>query len=243
MDTQIDSFLNGRVRCLQPCSGYRSGNDAVFLASALDGRDGARLAEFGCGAGVASLCLAARKPHVTLFGVERVPNMAALAKENFKDYPALELIEKDLAHLTQEDFDGALDEIFFNPPYYPAALSASATPKSFAIYEETPLEIWIKTARKLLKDKGSMVMISRIEQLSRTLSALTGFGKIKVLPLSARLGRAPKRFLLSAQKGSKTPLEMLFPLILHMGTTHKEDQDDYSELARAILREGEAMDW
>ncbi|PCH69375.1 MAG: methyltransferase, partial [Rhodobacteraceae bacterium] len=59
-DLTWNAFLGGRVQLLQPQSGYRAGVDPVLLAAAVPGRAGQSVLELGCGAGAASLCLAAR---------------------------------------------------------------------------------------------------------------------------------------------------------------------------------------
>lgn len=77
-----NGLLNGRVRLRQPARGYRAGMDAALLAAAVPAEAGQSVIEAGCGAGAVLMQIAARRPGVTLTGVERDPVMAALATEN-----------------------------------------------------------------------------------------------------------------------------------------------------------------
>jgi tRNA1(Val) A37 N6-methylase TrmN6 len=68
VEKPIETFLDGKVRVEQSATGFRSGLDAVMLAAAVPARPGQAALELGAGAGTASLCLAARVPHVTITG-------------------------------------------------------------------------------------------------------------------------------------------------------------------------------
>ena len=69
-DLTRDKFLDGQLTILQPRYGYRAGVDPVFLAASVPAKPGQNVLELGCGAGVASLCLARRVSGLSLFGVE-----------------------------------------------------------------------------------------------------------------------------------------------------------------------------
>ena len=56
------TLLGGRVKLRQPVAGYRVAIDPVFLAAAVPATAGDRILDIGCGAGAASVCLAARVP-------------------------------------------------------------------------------------------------------------------------------------------------------------------------------------
>jgi tRNA1Val (adenine37-N6)-methyltransferase len=77
-----DKFLCGRLRLLQPEKGYRAATDAVLLAAACPAVAGQSVLDLGCGAGAASLCLAARVPGLRLTGLEVQPEYADLARRN-----------------------------------------------------------------------------------------------------------------------------------------------------------------
>ena len=74
-------------------------------------------------------------------------------------------------------------------------------------------------------------MIHRAEALSECLAALGGrLGGLAILPIQPRDGAAATRVLLRGVKGSKAPLSLLPPLVLH------RSDGAYAPLADAILR-------
>ena len=77
-----DRLLGGRVVLAQPRQGYRAAIDPVLLAAATPAAAGERVLDLGCGAGAASLCLAARVPAVVVIGLELQPELASLAEQN-----------------------------------------------------------------------------------------------------------------------------------------------------------------
>src|SRR5687767_14919301 len=77
-----DGLLGGRLRLYQPRRGYRVAIDPVLLAAAVAAEPGERVLDAGAGTGAASLCLAARVPGCVVTGVERDPELLALAMAN-----------------------------------------------------------------------------------------------------------------------------------------------------------------
>ena len=63
-ETREDRLLGGRVRLIQPLSGYRAATDPVLLAAAVAARPGERVLDLGCGDGASSFCLAERVPWI-----------------------------------------------------------------------------------------------------------------------------------------------------------------------------------
>ena len=70
-DLTHDAFLCGRLHLWQPRKGYRAATDPVLLAAACPAVAGQRVLDLGCGAGAASLCLAARVPGLQLAGLRK----------------------------------------------------------------------------------------------------------------------------------------------------------------------------
>src|SRR5208337_3219711 len=124
-DTTRDAFLNGRIHVRQPCQGFRSGLDAVFLAAACPAQGGDAILEAGCGAGVASLCLLARVENIVVTGIEADPALAAIARENALANGFGESFEAVAGDVTApwSSFGGLLrreayDHVMANPPFY-----------------------------------------------------------------------------------------------------------------------------
>jgi len=243
-DLTRDAFLGGRVMAWQPIAGYRAATDPVLLAAAVEAHAGQSVLELGCGVGVASLCLAARVPGLVLTGVERQADYADLARRNAG--ATMQVVTADLANLPAALRQQSYDHVIANPPYFPAGGGTSAQDpgREGALREETPLADWTGTAARRLKPKGWLTMIHATDRVPELLAALApDFGAIALRPLAPRTGRAAPRVLIRARKGARAPFSLLAPLILHDGPAHTGDGDDFTPLARAVLRDAAAIGW
>lgn len=201
-----DGFLGGRLTVLQPRRGYRAATDPVLLAAAVPASAGQSVLELGCGAGVASLCLAARVPGLRLAGLELQPAYAALARENAAmNGVALEVVEGDLSAMPAA-LRQSFDHVIANPPYYPAGGGTGAADpgRERAMREETPLATWIEAAVRRLAPRGVLSLIFGADRLPDALAALDGrMGSSVLLPLQPREGRPAKRVILQSRKGGR----------------------------------------
>jgi tRNA1(Val) A37 N6-methylase TrmN6 len=201
--------------------------------------------ELGCGVGVATLCLAARVPRLHLTGLERQPAYAALARLNARDAGAdVTIHTADLADVPAALRAIAFDHVLANPPYFvPASGTAARDPgREAANREQTPLALWIGTARARLKPRGWLTLIQDAARLPECLAELrAGFGAVTVLPLQPRPGRPASRVLIRARKGARAPFRLLPPFLVHEATRHPGDRPDFTAAADAVLREGAAL--
>lgn len=243
-DLTRDAFLGGRVHAWQPRHGYRAATDPVLLAAAVGASAGQSVLELGCGAGVASLCLSARIPDLRLTGVERQPDYADLARRNLGS--DARIVTADLAALPADLRQDSFDHVIANPPYYPAGGGTSAQDpgREAALREDTALKTWVDTAARRLAPKGWLTMIQSADRLPDLIASIAPrLGSISLRPLAAREGRNAGRVLLKARKGGRAPFALLPPLVLHAGAAHRGDGDDFTPLARAILRDAAPVPW
>ncbi len=242
-----NDFLGGKVRLWQPKGGYRAGVDPVLLAASVPAQAGQRVLELGCGAGQVLLCLGARVPGLEMVGVELQPDYAQLARRNSDENNIkLEVVQGDLTGLPEDLRQRQFDHVLANPPYYSRGTHSPATDvgRATALGEQTPLSQWIKVAAKRLAPQGYLHMIQRIDRLPEMLTACDGrLGSIEVLPLAARVGRAPELLILRARKSGRAAFRLHAPLILHQGDRHQADGDSYRPCIAAILRKGDALNW
>lgn len=235
-----DLFLGGRLRLLQPKSGYRAATDPVFLAAACFAKAGESVLDLGCGAGVASLCLGARVSGLAQAGLELQSEYADLARRNAaRNGLGFEVFEGDVRALPpalRRDFD----HVIVNPPYYPQTGTRSPqSDRAVALQvDEVPLAKWLEVAARRLRPGGWCVMITGADALPELLGGLGTLGSVSVLPLSAREGRAAKRVILRARKSGRAGFALLPPMILHRGAAHEGDFNSSTEAASAILRNG-----
>ena len=240
-----DVFLNGKFHLWQPRDGYRAATDPVLLAAAVPARPGQSVLELGCGAGAALLALASRVPDLALNGIERQEAYAELARRNLAENGRDgQIVTGDLAAMPPP-LRVAFDHVLANPPYYrPTDPAARDSGRAQALREETPLANWIDAALRRCKPGGTITVIHLIDRLPHLLTLAHDRGSaLSVRPITARAPRAAGRVLLQIRKGSRAPFALLPPLVMHEGDAHLRDGDDFSPLARAVLRDGAAIDW
>jgi len=246
-ETREDRLLGGRVRLLQPQKGYRAATDPVLLAAAVAAQSGQRVLDLGCGAGAAAFCLAARVSGLELHGLEIQPAYLALAAENAAlNGVAITLHEGDVAAPPQALRQLVFDQVMLNPPYHAGTAVASPVAGRDRAHREAGacLGDWIAAALARLKPRGWLSVIHRAERAPELLRLLDGpAGAIALMPLVARAGRDAGRVIIRARKGTKAPFRLLAPLVLHAGSAHVRDADDFSPEAAAILRDAAALDF
>lgn len=242
-DTREDGFLGGRLTIAQPARGYRAGADAVMLAAACPARPGESALELGCGAGVALICLGARVPGLRLAGLELQPGYAALARRNVAaNGIEADILEGDLARMPAALRDRSFDHVIANPPYFRGGSVAPDPGRGTARHEATPLAGWIAAGLRRLRPGGWLTMIQRAERLGEMLAALApSAGAITILPVAARTGAEAGRVILTARKGSRSPMRLLSPFVMHAKPSHSGDGEDVTGPADAVLRQGAAL--
>ncbi|PTX57351.1 tRNA1(Val) A37 N6-methylase TrmN6 [Litoreibacter ponti] len=234
-----DAFLGGRVQLWQPREGYRAATDPVLLAAACPAKEGQSVLELGCGVGTASLCLRARVP-VGVTGVELQQDYAALARRNGLD----EVICADIAAMPLELRQRSFDHVILNPPYYGPGTPARDVGRDTALREDTPLEAWIDSALRRAGPKGIVTVIHLGERLGALITLLNSrAGLLEVKPIAARAGRPAGRVILRLHKGRAARAVLYNPLILHAGEAHLRDGDDFTDAARAILRDAAPLEF
>lgn len=240
--TTRDAFLDGRLMVRQPAEGFRSGLDAVFLAAACPAKNGDQILEAGCGAGVASLCLAARVPGAKVIGVEVDPDLADLARENIRqnDLAArCRVLTADIAAPRSElEALGlkreAYEHVIANPPFYGAGrarASGNERRTRAHIMEDGGLDMWLRFLAGSAKPGGTCTIIHTPQALPELLTAFEGrFGGLRLLPLHPKRNADAIRIIISGKKGSRAPLYLAPGIVLH------EDDGRPSDAAVAILR-------
>ncbi|MFO1184302.1 MAG: methyltransferase [Bauldia sp.] len=233
-----DAFLGGRVAALQPKRGHhRAGLEAVLLGAALDAGTSGLVVDLGAGAGVAGFVAAARLPAARVLLVEREAELAAAARA------ALELPANaafaDRVAVAETDFaaDGEGDRppaagprlranmaraLVMNPPFHDAAAVTAPTGdarRGAHLLAEEGLELWFRTAARLLAAEGEVVAIARADALADLLEAAAPrFGDLDLLPVHPRPGEPAHRILLRGKKGRRGATRILSGLVLHAAT-------------------------
>jgi tRNA1(Val) A37 N6-methylase TrmN6 len=245
-----DAFLGGRIVAVQPAAGHhRAGLEAVLLASAVDAPISGTVLDLGAGTGVGGMAVAARCPNATVRLVERDEEAAAFAtvalsrRENQGFARRVEVVVADIFDRAECDAAGlapnSVDVIVMNPPFHEptAGTAPAARSRAGAYVLEAGLDPWLGVAAGLLKARGAIVVVFRADRLDALLAACDRrFGGIAVLPVAPRANEPATRVLLSARKGSRAPLRLLPPFILH-GT----EGNRYLPPAEEVLRHGAGL--
>lgn len=224
-----DALYGGRVRLLQPRRGHRAGTDAVLLAAMAEVEAGEGIADVGAGTGAVGLMIAARTPGAGVLFVERDPFLAGLCRENIVLNGCA-----DRAHVLTADVlasaperraeglrSGTVEVVATNPPFLEAGRARSSPDSARAVAHEMPvggLERWLGTCADLLVPRGRLALIHRADRLGDLLAVLRrGFGGLTLRFVQPRAEEPAIRVLVKATKGSKAPLVVLPPLVLHDG--------------------------
>lgn len=235
-----DGFLDGKVRLLQPKTGYRAGTDAVFLAAAIPAKPGQHVLELGVGTGAVLCCLHARVSGVRVSGLDVQEDYLALAGKNLKRNRIKGVLYAgDIRQMPEALRGQTFDHVIANPPYYAddATTKASDEGKKHAHHSETVALDWVDAALKRTSPGGWVTFIHRAERLAELLTALDGrAGSTRILPITARAGRPAGRVIIQARKGNAGALKLLPPFVLHVGNAHNDDGDDFTRQARDVLR-------
>ncbi len=231
------TLLGGQVRYTQLVSGHRTALEPVLLAAAVPARPGERVFEGGCGAGAALLCLSQRVPRLSGLGIERDPELAALARDNLaaNQRAAITILAGDL---TAVRLTTRFDHAFANPPWHgPGTASPVAGKEAAKRGGEGLIACWARALARPLRPRGTITLIAAVTRLPECLAALAaaGCGSPALLPLWPHRGEPARLVLVQGRKGGRGGLRLLAGLVLH------RDGGGYTDEAEAVLRSGAAL--
>ena len=237
-----DALLGGAVRLRQLAAGARVAIDPVFLAAAVPAEPGQLVLDVGCGAGAASLCLAARVPGCRIIGLELQRELVRLAAENAElngIATRFSIIAGDLLQPPPRLSPGMFDHVMANPPYIEEGRGTpSANPlKALATIESgAGLGDWVRFALAMVRGKGTVTFVHRADRVDALLGHLAGrAGEVILFPLWPSTGRSASRILVRATKQVAAPARLASGLVLH------EEDGRFSAAAEAVLRGAAAL--
>ena len=242
-----DAALGGRLRLKQPRRGHRVGHDAVLLAAACPARAGERVVDLGAGVGAAGLALALRVAGIEVALVEVDAGLARLAAQNAQinglatrvTSAVLDVGAPTRAFAAAGLGPESVARVLMNPPFNdPARLRASPDRRRRLAHVGPvgALAVWIKTAARLLRRRGTLTMIWRADGLAEVLQALApAFGAATVLPVHPGEEQVAVRILVRVTKASRAPLVLLPGLVLSDRSGRSTAQ------AESVLRAGAAL--
>ncbi|WP_417580131.1 tRNA1(Val) (adenine(37)-N6)-methyltransferase [Pelagibacterium sp.] len=245
-EQRADAFLGGKLSIAQPEKGFRAGLDSVLLGASLP-LGTKHLLDLGAGAGVAALCGLAHDKGLEATLVENNAEMAMLASANvhangFADRVTIVKIsatatgaERKALGLGTDKFD----VVIANPPFFDAGTHAPDPARAAARHTDGEVSGWVRTAVSCAHARGEVIFIHLAQALPQLLAAFDSrMGAISVLPVAPRPGKAATRVLVRGRKGSKAPMRLLPPLVVH-----SETGSAFAEPVRSILMGEARVDW
>ena len=199
-----------------------------------------RVVDVGTGLGPVPLFLSALNPSVHITGFELQRDVAELAKRsvklnNLED--RIEIINDDFKHVLAHLNPTSVDMVLSNPPFFKYkddANVAFSDYKKLARHEITiDMETIIRESKKILKDKGRLVFVHRVERLEELFLLLSKycFSVKRMRFVHPRENQKAYMVLIDAANNSKGNTEVLPPLYVH-----KKNSEDYSHEVLRIFR-------
>lgn len=233
------TLQRGKVKLLQPKTGFHASLDSVFLAAAVPLKERWHILDIGCGVGSAGLCCALRKNHIHLTGIDIQQELIDLAHQNAELNGLSGRSRFFCGNISTDKTieNNHFNSVLINPPYQEAGTHTPSPHKikSFAHGEDASgvaLIKWIKYAHLKLKNGGYLTVVHRADRLDDLVVALTQkrwFGSLEIIPLWPRQGDAAKRIIVRARK------ERYAPVKLHAGIIIHEKNGQYTAIAESIL--------
>ena len=220
---------------IQPKKGYRFNSDSVILANLADVSKDDKVYDLGCGSGVMSLLVAAKKG-ATVVGVELQDALASMAERSVKanDYQQkVTIIKGDVRDAETLFPAGDADAIIINPPYFKAGSGEVSHDEMQAIarHEITlTLPEELAAARHLLKQTGKAFFLfptSREKEFDKAVQE-SGLFLCEKIYLTSSTDKTPDSFI---AKITKTPLEQTTRVLVT-----KDEEGKMSKEVAALYR-------
>lgn len=237
-DITEDGFLDGRLIAAQPKKGFRAGHDTVLLAAAVPAKAGERILELGSGAGIASLCLAARVPDCTITGIEVDAELVTLANTNAAKNGMsgrVRFVEGDVFNSfppPEEEEIHWFDHVFLNPPFHDRRGQASPTLQRERA-KRGEVAAWMQRGLEMTRTGGTTTAILRADRLSE-IEGLAPDSRWSVMLLLPRADKPAKRIIAQVRKGERGSRGLAW-LILH------EEDGSPTKSADDILRRAQPL--
>lgn len=214
---RIDDLDCANLQIIQNKNFFCFGIDSVLLANfAKDIRHHSIVMDLGTGNGILPILLSAKTKAKHIIGVEVQEELVELANRNIllnELENTIQIMHSNVKNVDNIIEKNSIDVIITNPPYKPlhTGLQNENKQKLIARHEiEANLEDFIYTSYKMLKDKGTLYMVHRIERLPDILVALR---KYKIEPKEMQFVQntkkePPKLVLIKAVKNAHAFLKV-----------------------------------
>ncbi len=246
LPTSVDKFLDGKIIIEQLLDGGRSNTDTILLSAAVPVGPGYKVLDVGVGNGTSSIALGSNYKDITIIGIDNDPINIELATRNVAlnklegsiHIEQVDILKKNLSFNIGNEKNLKFDSIFMNPPYFDRETvneSKSHYQSITKYHGGSNLDKWINNSLQLLKFKGTITMINKIENLNRIICLLSGLGSITILPLISNMNGEVQRFILGFRKGSNAKTRVLRQVVLHQESGAFSDRVEDTLRGRARI--------
>jgi len=239
-DETLDALRVGRVKILQPRSGYRFSLDSLLLCAFTQIPAKARVADLGTGSGVIPLLLAKAGKGREFIGIELQAGLADRATRSVGLNGLEERIRVacgDVRDLPADLAAGSFAAVVTNPPYRAPATGrvAPGAERGAARHELAGgLTDFLRAAAFLLNNGGKFYIVYLAERLAELLDEMRTFRlePKRLRTVHSRTGEPAKLALVEGRKNARPGLTVEAPLIIYREGKGR----DYTEEMERLLK-------
>lgn len=232
-----DSILGGKIRVIQPRTGYRFSADSLLLARFVRARQRDRVLELGAGSGVVSMLVAALHASCEVVALEKDPALVAMTRRSV-ELNGLARVRAIAADLRERRIPGiaanSFDLVIANPPYRAVAtgrespIPARRVARSEA---EGTLEDFVAATVRYARHRGAAAFVFVAERSAELIATMRAhrLEPKRIRFVHARADRPATTTLVEARKGGGIGVVIEPPLILYAR------EGGYTDEAREML--------
>lgn len=187
---RIDDLQINNLKIIQNTDGFCFGIDSVLLSEfAKDIKNGSKVMDMGTGTGIIGFLLLAKTNIKSVVGVDVQPDIIEMVNRSINlnnlenKFSTINCNIKDILNNVERE---SFDVVVTNPPYKKLNTGGqNENEKKLISRHEYLADIFdfIKAAKQVLKDKGTLYMVHRPERLS---DIITGLRENKIEPKKIR---------------------------------------------------------
>ncbi len=221
---RLDELERNNCKLLQDTREFCFGMDSVLLADYAVGsiKNNSHIMELCCGNGAVSVLMLARNSMLDITGVEINENSAALGVHNSKINGFEEKFRVENCDLRElpKAYSNMFDAVVVNPPYYlPECGIQSTNSNKISARSEADVAFLdvIVCAKRVLKDKGKLIMVHRPNRLGEIVNMLESnlFALKQIRFVYPKKGTRANAMLINATKNGGHFTDVLTPLIVY----------------------------
>ena len=225
-DETLDDLQVGGCRLIQKKTGFRFGMDSVLLSHFVSLPEHASVADFGAGAGVLTVLLAAHKRGNRFYAFEIQTEIAEMMRRSVRLNGFEDIVivyDKDVQDSPKILGINAVDAVVCNPPYSePGTFVASVDIRTRIARQQDSetIDVFLAAAYSVLRGKGRLFLVYPAHSLMSIMNRLTVHG---IEPKRIRLvhpyaDRPARLVMIEAVKNARPSLNVLPPLIVYERT-------------------------